>query len=465
MKVNPRDLIWSYLAKFLTVGINVVLLPVVMHYLTEAELGLWYVFSSVSQIVYLFDFGFNSTIARHMTYAWMGAEKLTKEYVTEQVRNEKNSTLISNVVVTCRMVYFIISIMALLLLLTVGTAYISYVAKNDMNISIKWSWFIYAIAVFLNLFYGYWSSLLQGIGAVAERNKLSVYSKIMQIVIAFFLLKNGFGLLGFVIAYAISGITIRIIGKGYFKRKTTEVELRGRISISDFKETFLAMWSTSWKDGVVMIAQYISTQANTLIAAYYIDLAATSVYGVLTQIMSLIGSLGTAYYSAYQPAYSAACLHRDVEQQRKIVYRSSFVYKLIYSIGMIGFLCAGIPILKVLRPQMNVNIYMTLLVGIFYYLFNQHSMFASIIAGSNRILYYKEFVLSSLASFILALILTRSFRMGVWGIISAQILVNLAYNNWKWPAFVFMELNMSYKGIFDEGINFIRSIGVSLLKR
>ena len=69
MKVRKKDVIWSYLARTFSLGVNVILLPLIMRFLSDTDLGLWYVFASISQVVNLFDFGFNATLSRHMTYA------------------------------------------------------------------------------------------------------------------------------------------------------------------------------------------------------------------------------------------------------------------------------------------------------------------------------------------------------------------------------------------------------------
>ena len=95
MIINRKDVIWTYLGKFFTVGVNIILLPLVMAALSESELGLWYVFASISQIVSLFDFGFSATISRHMTYAFSGAGKLEKTYVTDSVFNKPNEQLMA----------------------------------------------------------------------------------------------------------------------------------------------------------------------------------------------------------------------------------------------------------------------------------------------------------------------------------------------------------------------------------
>ena len=116
ISVGKKDLLWVYWSRFLTIGINVLLLPLIMKYLRDEELGLWYVFASISQIVNLFDFGFNSTISRHMTYAWSGADKLKKKSTAEGYSNTTNTKLVSELIVTCKMIYLIISIKFVILL-------------------------------------------------------------------------------------------------------------------------------------------------------------------------------------------------------------------------------------------------------------------------------------------------------------------------------------------------------------
>ena len=79
-----------------------------------------------------------------------------------------------------------------------------------------------------------------------------------------------------------------------------------------------------------MIAQYLSTQANTLICAYFVDLNSTSSYGVITQIGSMMGALAASYYAAYQPQYSSLCLQRQNERLKKLTCRSIFAYKIFF---------------------------------------------------------------------------------------------------------------------------------------
>ena len=457
MNIGKRDLAWSYLARFLTIGANVILLPLIMRFLSGDELGLWYVFASISQIVNLFDFGFNSTISRHMTYAWSGASKLEKVYMAQSCGKEKNTRLMSEIIYTCRIVYALISVFAILIMMTAGTLYINGVVEGGLTKQIFLSWAIYAVAVFLNLFYGYWTSLLQGIGAVAERNKMGVFSKFFQIIIAAGLLSMGMGLAGFVIAYALSGISLRIMGRYFFKRKVDGLHIDSNVSPSRVKECFSAVWESAWRNGIVMLAEYFTTQVNTLICAYFIDLESVSVYGVVTQITSTIASVSTAYFNAYQPQYSSACLQRNVDLQKKLTCVSDLVYKIIFGSGMLAFLILGLPILHVIRPGMKIGIPFSLLMGLFYYLYTQQSLFVSMIASSNRILCCRSYIITAAFSFFITIILVKEFGLGIWGLVIGQVAANLAYNNWKWPVFVLRETGIRYKDIYTTGAEGIKN--------
>lgn len=453
MNIKNTDVIWTYLAKFFNLSVNLLLLPMIMACLSDAELGLWYVFASISQIVTLFDFGFNATISRHMTYAWSGAKSLRKTSVGEYDGSAgKNTALMADVIATCKLVYLFISAAALFVMLTAGTLYIRQVAGREMTRGILWSWLIYAAAVFLNLLYGYWSSLLQGIGAVAERNKMAVYSKVLQLVLAGGLMFYGLGLLGFVLSYAVSGIALRLIGRYYFRKKTEALALKAVSDRKRIKEFFSTVWATAWKDGMVMLAQYLSTQANTLVCAYFVDLGSTSSYGIITQVGSMMGALSSSYYAAYQPQYSSLCLRQDRESLKKLTCRSIFVYRLFFAVIFSGFLLAGIPLLHVIRPAMELDLGMVMAVCVFYYLYNQHSLYCSMIASSNRIPYYKSFVATAVSSVTLSAVMTGLFHVGVWGLILPQLAANAVYNNWRWPRFVMREQQITHRDIYRIGL-------------
>ena len=78
------------------------------------------------------------------------------------------------------------------------------------------AWIICSIAIFLNLYFGYYGSFLRGVGAISDANKATVYSKAVQIIVTIVLLACGFGIVGTSVAYLVYGTLYRIIARQSF---------------------------------------------------------------------------------------------------------------------------------------------------------------------------------------------------------------------------------------------------------
>lgn len=94
-----------------------------------------------------------------------------------------------------------ISLVALICIGLLGSVYIYYIGKELTGSDYLIAWLIYSIAIFMNLYYGYYDSFLRGIGAIAEVNKIKIYSRVIQIVLVAVLLNLGFGIIGASLAY------------------------------------------------------------------------------------------------------------------------------------------------------------------------------------------------------------------------------------------------------------------------
>ncbi|WP_283652021.1 hypothetical protein [Enterococcus faecium] len=81
IQLKKRDVIWNYLGVVMNLGGNFLILPFLLYFLDDNRYGLWNIFVSLGGIVALFDFGFNTTFARNITFCWSGAKALSKESV------------------------------------------------------------------------------------------------------------------------------------------------------------------------------------------------------------------------------------------------------------------------------------------------------------------------------------------------------------------------------------------------
>lgn len=448
VNVNKKDAVWSYIATFLSVSASLILIPFILLYMNDNDTAIYYIFSSLSAIAVLFDFGFSPVMARSMTYAWSGAKSLKEQGVEKTESIEPNYRLMMLIIKSCQFIYLILAIGALVLCLSVGTAYICHVTKQEFYVSYVVSWIIYSVAIFLNILYSYYSVFLRGIGAISKVNIATVVSKVIQMFICILLLFFGCGLIGVAVAYILYGIIFRLLAKKWFYEygmiRVKLQEVADDVSKKEIYESFRTIWPNTWRDGVVTLSNYLLNQATTIIASLFLSLQETGIYSISVQLTSVIATIAATLYTTYQPMLQSAYVNRDNRRQKKCMSIIVVSYVLIFGIGIIGVIAVGIPILKILKPTYVINISVLLCIAAYQFILKLRNCYTSFISTTNRITYWKSFLCSALVCVTMSCVLSGKFKMGVWGLVYAQLFSQLIYNVWYWPYVVHKELKMSF---------------------
>lgn len=460
--IERQDILWSYLGSFFRLATNIILLPLILSYLTDSELGLWYVFATISQLVSLLDFGFAPALSRNISYVWCGAKSLSKENIDCQVSDGIDGEYFKKVLVACRYIYLLIAIISGVILLSFGTYYIF---SLDPSRNTLFAWIIYTIGVFLNTLYSYYTSFLRGVGAVAENNKSGVWAKLIQICLSFLLLVKGYGLLGVSVAYLISGIVLRLCSKYYFYKYNNIELILEEIHIKNkFQETFnllKVIWHNASRDGLVTLSNFLSTQANTLICSVTLGLTSTGAYGLSLQLATVIASLSGIPFSTYHPAMQEKAVRKDLKGSSTLYSTSMMLYIIMFILLSICLVLC-LPILKYFKPDLDVDYIMltSLLIQMLIYQIYQHA--ASYISTFNIIPYTKSFVISSIFSVIISFLLAKYTNIGIWALVLTPLIVSILYNAWKWPLVSLQKTRTRFDDFILLGIkgskNYLKSI-------
>ncbi len=438
MSRDQGNIFWSYVGTGLSISVNIILLPFVLHFLSAPEIGMWYVFSSLNVLVNLLDFGFNATLMRNVAYAWNGSGELKSEGVGDGVQaGEVSRELLANVIHTCRFIYAGISIVALALMVSLGTAYVHVVSQDPGNPMWEASWIVYAAGVFLNLYYGYMNACLRGINSVAENYKTVAASKLLQLALTPVLLILGFGLLGTSVAYFFSCIILRAMLSHYLfssdlipKLSLRELAALPKQPIKDLVKT---IWHNAWRDGLVTVSIYLSTQANTLICSAVLGLSSASTYGLSIQITTVISNLAYIWYNANMPKIQGYVARGENSKVAGVVRQSLLAYSSISVAGYAVFVIAGPPVIGFFKPTMTFDMTVLVLICGYMFLYRGINLFASVISCYNTIPYMPAFATTSVASVLLSYACAAFLHMGELSLVLPPILANLAYNVWKWP--------------------------------
>ncbi len=473
IKLTKKDIIWSYAGTILSMAANLLMLPFIIYYLDADMLGLWYIYVSIGAIATLFDCGFSVTFARNITYCWSGATKLKKENVEFANNSEPDYRLMKNVIDTCKTIYFILSSCALLFLLVVGTGYIRYVSRDIPGLTHYYAWIVYAIAIFLNLYYGYYTSFLIGVGAVGQANKNTVIARTAQILCTLLTLFLGFGIIGVCAAYLVYGTSLRVLGKWKFYRYKGIGESLSKIQEKtpwDEKvRLFKTVWHNAWRDGVISITEYLSNQITTVICSLFLTLTETGVYSLGVQLATAIGVISGTLYNTYQPALQEAYVNQNHDKLRRTmsVIVTSLCY--LFIIGTTLTETIGLPLLRIIKPEQIVSGGILLGLCVYQFMLKFRNCYTSYFSCTNRIPYMNSFVASAISCVTLSFIFMGPLNLGVPGLIAAQIVSQLVFNIWYWPSKANKELEITLKETIIMGTkelaNTLRSFMQSISRR
>lgn len=453
-ELKRKDIIWGYVAQIFSMATGIIILPLILRLLNEAEIGFYYVISTIGSLITLFDFGFSSQFGRNIAYIFSGANSVEKEGIIEISENKKiNYHLLAVMLAAAKKTYRYISFVAFGISITFGTFYIYHVTDGFTTINnVVLIWILYCLFVFLNLYYTYFDSFLQGSGKVTESRKSNIIGKCTYLIIAFVLLMLGTGLIGLILANIISVFVQRIIAKSYFfkndLKKKLEVEI---ITRQEKKDVFTKIWYNAKKQGLVSLSGIINGKLGVFIAGIYLTLQELGSYGLLLQLGGLITSICNTTLNTYYPRL---CSLR-VQNKKKEVYISFCkIMGLSYFLYFLGsiFLLFFIPYILVLIGS-NAILPDTKIMVVFL-LINVLDVTAgasiSLISIDNKIPFLKASLISSISIIILTILSFKFLHIKIFGLIVIPGIVQISYNYWKWPKEIFKKYNSNiFKYIYD----------------
>lgn len=455
IRVTRKDVLWNYLGTFFSMFGNFLLLPFLVRYLTGSELGLWYVYIAVGNLVMLFEFGFNPTFARNFAFCWSGAKELTKEGCVRSDDDEVDPSLLAHLLAACRMVYRRITAVALVALVAPGTLYVLSVTGGLDRLDVLVSWCIYGAGVLLNLYYLYYAAMLRGIGSIAADNQIKITARLTQLVVTALLLYCGFGLVGATAGFLANSLIYRVLGYRKFWRNRDISKLNiGSIEISSKRkrELYQTISFNAYRDGAVQVANYASTQASSLICSSFLGLEQAGVFSIALQFATAIGNTALSYMNSFRPMMQSEYQRGDLASLRKALGRCMAVYVLLFFAMTVAVTALAYPLLNLFSPETSFDVYVFMGVSAYMLLFDWCALFSSMLCNMNSIPYVKAYVLSASAGIVLSIVLVTVMDLGAWGLVFGLAVPQAAYNNWKWPLEAARKLNTTVRSLLLEGM-------------
>jgi O-antigen/teichoic acid export membrane protein len=448
MKETSRDsssVLLGMVAQVLQLGVGLLIMPVALITLRPEEIGLWYVFFTVQSLVLLLDFGFTQTFARSFSYVFAGAQRLVREGV-EKEGGPLNQALLAATVVTARKIYLAVAVLTLLLLATLGSWYV-YGVSRPAGLGLQpvaAAWALFVLAVALNIYLQWQTSLLLGAGRVATNYKIVIASRVVQLLVSVGGLLIYPSLLTLVLGYVAATVTTRLCSFVATKSLLPDAAevARGEPAQSP-AELFSVLFFNASRLGWVAVGAFLVNRFSFFAVAYFLGLEVSGQYAIAFQAMLVMQALSQVVFTIYLPRIANARVKGDLPLVQLLFVRSTVFAWAVFALLGLGLVFAGPALLELIHSNTTLPSRTVLVVmAIVWFLETNHANCAMLIVTGNRVPFVPAALLSGLA--IAAGTLAAGFAgMQLLGLIAVQGLVQAAYNNWKWPLEVVRELGLT----------------------
>lgn len=445
IEIGRKDVTWNYLATFLQIGSGVLLFPLILRMLPSETIGIWSIFIAITGLVNLLDFGFTPSFTRNISYIFSGVSKLERTGIsTEKPGSQVNYNLLGNTIRAMKWFYMRVALIAFILLITIGSYYLFHILNTNFEGDKKQiyiAWIIFCFINTYNIYTLYYDSLMMGRGLVMKSKQFIIVSQLAYLFVSALLILLGFGLISIVAGQAISVLIRRVLSNQFFFTSSLKNELK-QIKTDNFRDIVKVITPNSIKLGVTNLGAFLVLQSSVIIGSLYLSLEQLASYSITVQVVNVISSLASVYYLSYLPKIANLRVENNLPGIKKIYLKCLVLMIFTFiSCGIILIFLGnwGLTLLKS-QTQLLSNV-MIFIILIITFLEKNHAVAGGFLLTRNEVPYFKAAIISGIATVIMLFILIKIAHLEVWGIILAPGLVQLVYQNWKWPAVLLKQLN------------------------
>jgi len=438
---------WYWIFNALRLASGILLLPLLLLSLNEADLGMYYLLFTLNVLGPLFDFGILTAVHRAIGSAMGGARELHAVGIAEPVPDASpNYDLLCKLLVTTRWLSGLFGLAVFVVLGIAGTYTVGYRIHETSSESLTWAaWTLTLAATAFESYSSWWNIFLRGMNHVLLSARILVVAQVIRVLISAALLVAGAGLLSIPVAAIVSAVAARF----WSRRACLTVLSPHRTndpSRSELYGMLRVLWPNSWRVGVHCLSAYLVTNANALICMHYFGLAANARYGLSLQLFMIAASVASVWTAVKWPIAQQLRTRGDLPGLRRTLWSRIWLQTIFY-LAMSLVVIAGAPFfLKIFAPGKSVlPMPWFALLGLVIFFDMQFSFWGGVIATENRMPFLWPTVISNLCAVALTLLLTKATELGLASLVLAPLVVGLCFNYWRWPIVAARTLSTSLR--------------------
>ncbi|HOX55653.1 MAG TPA: hypothetical protein P5205_05360 [Candidatus Paceibacterota bacterium] len=433
-RLRRSTVVWSWVYNGARLASGIILLPLVLHKLPTAELGMYYVLLSLVALVPLVDFGFGPTIGRFVSYAMGGAEAIQPQGIAKPGSSSApNYDLLWQLLFTTRKLYGILLLALMVVLGVWGTYMVELRIEETASPAItRVAWVVTFVSALFDVYSGWWGVYLSNMNQVLAATRIGLLSMVARLVLASALLLVGGGLLSLPVGTLCGSVLARTLAR---RRCLRLLAGHSPPQSAKLKDILKILWPNSWRAGVHFISRYLLVNANTAICLGVLGLAANAQYGLSVQLVGIAASMAAVWTNVKWPLIGQYLSRHDAAAVQRVLQPRLWLQGLTFLLLAAALIVCGPTLLRavgnhktILPPGWFALLLLNSLLDM------QFILWTTLIFAQNRMPFLWFSVASNVVSLMLALALIRFTSLGLGALVLAPLLAGVLFNYWYWPA-------------------------------
>lgn len=413
---------------------GLVITSIILVKFDNVSYSFWMTIKALIDFALLADAGFGHTLERSVSFFFSGAKKLPrniKEYEnSNEVAGEPSLDRLYSLLCTSRGIYLVLSLLTIILLGTVGT----YTMWNlfEMGNQSKEFWITYLLMgmqSFLMVQSIKWRSFMKGMRYVSDLSRFSTLMGVIKILGFLILLMNNLGMVYLQIYLVtdtiISNLYLRQFVAKWFKSRGIKIGSSFRID----KEIFSSLWSVSWKSGINTMGYFFTTRGINLLTAQLKNSSTMAGFFFTYQILGFIRNFAHTPVYAHYPEYYGLIAVKKFKEFKDDIRSKLF---LLFAITISGFLFFGLLgnfFLDLIGTDKRIVESGIFIILSLYLLLDLHAIVhGTVYISTNSVPFLIPGLLTGVIVLIGGYLILPVY--GLFGLVSVQLLANLACNAW-----------------------------------
>ena len=216
-RLSNSAVIWTWIFNGFRLAFGIIVLPLVLRVLTQADLGMYYVLLSLVALAPIVDFGFGTTIGRFVSYAMGGAEVLQAHGMPDPAgRNTPNYPLLWQLLLVTRRLYRYLALAVLVILGIWGTYMVELrIGETSSPLITRLALAATLVSTVFDIYSGWWAAYLRGLNEMRVAARIGVMALAVKFIISIALLLSGGGLLSIPIATFAGSVIQRHLARAH----------------------------------------------------------------------------------------------------------------------------------------------------------------------------------------------------------------------------------------------------------